>query len=49
MTNTSINLLEDGIRTSFVNPANINKIGESLSIKLRVDKHTASVIALKGI
>ena len=40
-----------GIKTSFVNPANTSIIGESLSTKLRVDKHTSSpyIIALKGI
>ena len=40
-----------GIRTSFVNLANTSKIGESLSTKLRVDKHTTSayIIVLKSI
>ncbi len=40
-----------GIKTSYVDPANTTKIGESLMRKLGVDRHTASayVIALKGL
>jgi hypothetical protein len=39
-----------GMKTSYVDPANTNKMGKKLMKKLGVDKHTASayVIALKG-
>ncbi len=40
-----------GIKTSYLNPANISKIGEELMRKLGVDRHTASayIIALRGL
>ena len=40
-----------GLKTSYVNPANTSKIGESLATKFRVDRHTASayVVALRGL